>query len=111
MIKAIAAATLTVAVFAGQAIASEPARLPDRFAGLAPLGAEELAAATGRAGLDAEAANQALLQGNQVGANSVTGGNTISGSLNGNAGVTTVFQNTGNNTVFQAATSISISVR
>jgi hypothetical protein len=98
---------IVIALLSGPALASEPASLPGGFEALVPLGAEELAAASGRAGTT----NQALLQGNQVGAGSVTGSNSISGSLNGNAGVTTVFQNTGNNTVFQAATSITINLR
>lgn len=110
MTKAIAALAVLTASFIGTAIASEPA-LPEGFAGAAPLPAAELDAARGRAGLHSEAANQALLQGNHVAADSVTGNNTISGSLNGTNGVTTVFQNTGNNTVFQAATNIMINLR
>ena len=100
-------AATAIALLAGPVLASEPPGIPRGFDALVPLGAEELAAASGRAGMG----NQALLQGNQVGAGSVTGSNSISGSLNGNAGVTTVFQNTGNNTVFQAATSITINLR
>lgn len=93
------------------AFAVLPARASDPFTGLAPLPEGELAQATGRAGLDAEAANRALLRDNQVGDHSITGGNTIQGSLNGNAGITTVFQNTGNNTVLQSATSVTVTMR
>ncbi len=110
MTKAIAAVAVLVATLAGPAVASEPS-LPEGLAGLVPLGTSELDAARGRAGISPEATNQALIQGNQVGANSNTGNNTIAGSLNGTAGVTTVFQNTGNNTAFQAATNIIINVR
>jgi hypothetical protein len=110
MTKAHAAMALLVASLAGPAIASD-FRSPAGLDGLVPIGAAELAAASGRAGLSPEAANQALMQGNQVGAHSTTGGNAITGSLNGTAGLTTVFQNTGNNTVFQSATSINITVR
>ena len=49
--------------------------------------------------------------GNSVGPNSVTGSNTIaSNSVSNNSGITTVFQNTGNNSLFQNSTSIYISV-
>jgi hypothetical protein len=46
-----------------------------------------------------------------VGPQSVTGSNSIIGSLNANAGITTVFQNTGNNTVLQSATSVIVNMR
>lgn len=95
----------------GAALFALPAQAEDPLAGLAPLGPEELAAASGRAGLDTDQANQALLRDNRVGDNSVTGNNIVVGSLNGNAGITTVFQNSGNNTVLQSATTVSITMR
>jgi hypothetical protein len=101
----IATAVLCTALVAFPAAASDP------LAGLEPLGQEELAGAAGRAGLDVEGANQALLRDNRVGADSVTGSNMISGSLNANAGITTVFQNTGNNTILQSATTITVNMR
>lgn len=48
--------------------------------------------------------------GNSVGPQSVTGVITNSNSINNNVGITTVFQNTGNNSLFQSSTSIFISV-
>lgn len=103
-----AAALLGAATLAQPAQASDPNAL---FGSLAPIGERELAGSAGRAGFDQDAANLANVHGNHVGSHSVTGSNTISGSLSGNAGVTTVFQNTGNNSVFQSATSITINMR
>jgi len=102
---------IATAVVLGAAFVALPAAASDPMAGLQPIGAEELAGATGRAGLDLDSANQALLQNNQVGANSPTGSNLISGSLNGNAGITTVFQNTGNFAVMQSATTVTVNMR
>lgn len=102
------AALIGAAISAHPGHASDPAALFDR---LTPVGAGELAGSAGRAGFDQDAANLANVHGNHVGSHSVTGNNTISGSLSGNAGVTTVFQNTGNNSVFQSATSITINMR
>ncbi|MBW8268339.1 hypothetical protein [Caldovatus aquaticus] len=105
------ALVLGASLAAGGAGASEPPGSGDAFAGLAPMDAADLARSSGRAGLSPEGGNIALLQNNQVGANTATGNNTITGSLNGTAGVTTVFQNTGNNSLFQATTAINITVR
>lgn len=102
------AALLGAAASAHTVHASDPAAL---FEGLAPVGQGELARSAGRAGFDQDSANLANVHGNHVGSHSVTGSNSISGSLSGNAGVTTVFQNTGNNSVFQSATSITINMR
>lgn len=52
--------------------------------------------------------NLGNVRGNAVGVNSATG--TITGSINNNTGFTTVFQNSGNNSLFQASTSIFITV-
>jgi hypothetical protein len=98
------------AVVLGAAVAL-PASATDPLAGLEPIGVQELAGTSGRAGLDIEAANQALLRDTHVGAHSATGSNMISGSLNGNAGITTVFQNTGNNTILQSATTVTVNMR
>lgn len=102
--------TIAAAAFCA-AFAVSPALATDPFQGLAPLPEGELARATGRAGLDPDAANEALLRDNRVGEHSVTGSNMIQGSLNGNVGITTVFQNTGNNTVLQSATSVTVTMR
>lgn len=50
------------------------------------------------------------VSGNSVGAGAVTGTITNNNSINDNVGITTVFQNTGNNSLFQSSTSIFISV-
>jgi hypothetical protein len=50
------------------------------------------------------------VRGNAVGANSATGTITTTGSINNNTGFTTVFQNSGNNSLFQQSTSIFITV-
>jgi hypothetical protein len=48
---------------------------------------------------------------NSVGSNTMTGNNSISpGAVSNNTGFTTVFQNSGNNSLFQSSTSIYISV-
>ena len=51
------------------------------------------------------------VRGNAVGVNSATGTITTTGSINNNTGFTTVFQNSGNNSLFQQSTSIFITVR
>jgi hypothetical protein len=48
------------------------------------------------------------LKGNTVIGNSDTGMITTTGSINNNTGITTVFQNSGNNSLFQQTTAINI---
>jgi hypothetical protein len=50
------------------------------------------------------------LSGNAVIGNSATGMITTTGSINNNTGITTVFQNSGNNSLFQQTMSINITV-
>lgn len=50
------------------------------------------------------------LRNNAVIGNSTTGGISTSNSINNNTGITTVFQNSGNNSLFQQTTSIFITV-
>ena len=50
------------------------------------------------------------LKGNAVTGISQTGMITTTGSINNNTGITTVFQNSGNNSLFQQTTSINITV-
>lgn len=50
------------------------------------------------------------VKGNAVIGTSDTGMITTTGSINNNTGITTVFQNTGNNSLFQQTTSIYITV-
>jgi hypothetical protein len=58
---------------------------------------------------DGALSNGALL-GNAVIGSSDTGSITTTGSINNNSGITTVFQNSGNNSLFQQTTSINITV-
>jgi hypothetical protein len=51
------------------------------------------------------------LRGNAVIGTSDTGMITTTNSINNNTGITTVFQNSGNNSLFQQSTSINITVR
>jgi hypothetical protein len=54
--------------------------------------------------------NQAVTQSNVVGSDTVTGTITNIGSINSNAGITTVLQNTGNNSLFQTSTILNITI-
>jgi hypothetical protein len=54
--------------------------------------------------------NSGALRGNAVIGTSDTGTITTTGSINNNTGFTTVFQNSGNNSLFQQSTSIYITV-
>ena len=56
------------------------------------------------------ALSNGALRGNSVTGTSETGTITTTGSINNNTGFTTVFQNSGNNSLFQASTSIFITV-
>jgi len=48
---------------------------------------------------------------NTIGNGALTGVITTTNSINNNSGLTTVFQNTGNNSLFQSSTSIYINIR
>src|SRR5689334_8972704 len=52
--------------------------------------------------------SEGALRNNAVIGNSATGTITTSNSINNNTGITTVFQNSGNNSLFQQTTSINI---
>jgi hypothetical protein len=56
------------------------------------------------------ALSNGVLGGNAVIGPSDTGSITTTGSINNNTGITTVFQNSGNNSLFQQTTSINITV-
>jgi hypothetical protein len=56
------------------------------------------------------ALSNGVLGGNAVIGPSDTGSITTTGSINNNSGITTVFQNSGNNSLFQQTTSINITV-
>ena len=93
------------------AFAGEPAKGLDLFAGAAPLSASELSRYAGRGDVEPVSVGSALVESNTVGAGSVTGGNNITGSLNSTGGFTTVFQNSGNNSLFQSVTTVNITLR
>jgi hypothetical protein len=52
-----------------------------------------------------------FLHGNSVIGTSATGTITTTGSINNNMGITTVFQNSGNNSLFQQSTAINITLQ
>ena len=52
-----------------------------------------------------------LVHGNSVSGTSATGTITTTGSVNNNMGITTVFQNSGNNSLFQQSTAINITLQ
>jgi hypothetical protein len=56
------------------------------------------------------ALSNGALSGNAVIGLSDTGSITTTGSINNNTGITTVFQNSGNNSLFQQTTSINITM-
>ena len=56
------------------------------------------------------ALSDGALRGNAVIGPSDTGTITTTGSINNNSGITTVFQNSGNNSLFQQTTSINITM-
>jgi hypothetical protein len=93
------------------ALAIDPAKGLDLFAGATPLSASELSRHAGRGDVEPVSVGSALVEGNTVGSSSVTGGNNIAGSLNSTGGFTTVFQNSGNNSLFQSVTTVNITLR
>ena len=95
----------------GLAKAAEPTGHLQIFPGIAPISETELARYAGRGDVEPNLMGSALVESNQVGANTVTGANNIAGSLNGTGGFTTVFQNSGNNSLFQAVTTVNITIR
>ena len=52
-----------------------------------------------------------LVHGNAVTGTSTTGAIATTGSINNNMGITTVFQNSGNNSLFQQSTAINITLQ
>jgi hypothetical protein len=61
-------------------------------------------------GGDGASISAGALRGNAVIGSSATGMITTSDSVNNNMGITTVFQNSGNNSLFQSSTAITITV-
>lgn len=77
----------------------------------APVGTEELAGLRAR-GSDpiATTLNQAGFSGNTA-TGATSGDAAMNGSVSSNSGFTTVFQNTGNNVLFQNSTTVNITLR
>jgi hypothetical protein len=61
-------------------------------------------------GGDGAAFENGFLHGNSVSGTSTTGMITTTNSVNNNMGITTVFQNSGNNSLFQQSTAITINL-
>jgi hypothetical protein len=59
---------------------------------------------------DGSSFNEGALHGNAVIGTSATGLITTTNSINNNSGITTVFQNSGNNSMFQQSTAINITM-
>ena len=93
------------------ALAADPNKSLEVFAGATPLSVSELSRHAGRGDVEPISVGSALVEGNTVGSNTVTGGNSITGSLNSTGGFTTVFQNSGNNSLFQSVTTVNITLR
>ena len=93
------------------ALALDPAKGLELFAGATPLTARELSRHAGRGDVEPVSVGSALVEGNTVGSSSITGGNNITDSLNSTGGFTTVFQNSGNNSLFQSVTTVNITLR
>jgi hypothetical protein len=76
----------------------------------AALSAPELAGEHARGLVIGSAISDGTVTGNAVVGTSLTGAITNTNSINNNVGITTVFQNTGNNSLFQQSTSIFITM-
>ena len=76
-----------------------------------PLPTSELGAARARGEIIISTSSNGAVSGNQVGSASVTGTISDAQSITNNTGITTVFQNTGNNALLQNSTSIYLSAK
>jgi len=63
------------------------------------------------AGGNGSSFDNGLVDGNAVTGTSTTGMISTTGSINNNMGITTVFQNSGNNSLFQQSTAINITLQ
>lgn len=111
VVLSLAAMAAPVAASAGSAgAAGTPAHsVLDVLAGTAVPPAQ-LGAERARGVFIGSASNDAAMIDNTVGPGSHTGTITNNSSINNNTGVTTVFQNTGNNSIIQNSTAIYITV-
>ena len=89
--------------------ATAPGTVLEALAGGA-LSATELAGEHARGLVIGSAISEGTVTGNAVVGTSLTGAITNTNSINNNVGIITVFQNTGNNSLFQQSTSIFITV-
>jgi hypothetical protein len=94
---------------AGMRSATAPSAVLEALAG-ATLSATELAGEHARGLVIGSAISDGTVTANAVVGTSVTGAITNTNSINNNVGITTVFQNSGNNSLFQQSTSIFITV-
>lgn len=99
------------ALAAGMDHAPDGARAVINMLGGNAVSSEELSHQQARGIKLTKALSDGAVLGNSVGPGSVTGAITNSNSINNNVGITTVFQNSGNNSLFQSSTSIYISIR
>jgi hypothetical protein len=67
--------------------------------------------AASASGGNGSSVDSGLVHGNAVIGTSATGTITTQGSVNNNMGITTVFQNSGNNSLFQQSTAINITLQ
>jgi hypothetical protein len=67
--------------------------------------------AASAAGGNGSSFDNGLVHGNAVTGTSTTGMISTTGSINNNMGITTVFQNSGNNSLFQQSTAINITLQ
>jgi hypothetical protein len=94
---------------AGLRSAGAPEAVLEALAGTG-LSATELAGEHARGLVIGSAISEGTVTGNAVVGTSLTGAITNTNSINNNVGITTVFQNTGNNSLFQQSTSIFITM-
>jgi hypothetical protein len=117
-----AAAGIHGSCLAGEKTGAEARSIVSELAGSAVAPAElnsEHARGTTNIKLDAATAqggagssfDNGLVHGNAVTGTSTTGMITTTNSVNNNMGITTVFQNSGNNSLFQQSTAINITVQ
>lgn len=114
-----AAAGIHGPCLAGEKAAGGPRNIIDELAGSAvpaadlngqhARGSTNIKIDTTTAG-DGSSFSDGAVRGNAVTGTSATGMITTSNSVNNNMGITTVFQNSGNNSLFQQSTAITITI-
>jgi len=109
-----ATATPAPAIPAPAALSPATIAAPDMLFGQAPISEAELAATTGReksSWMNASSSNNAVVSGNQVGDNVMTGDVNVTDSAFQNvSGISMVNFNTGNNSSINAAMSVNVHI-